>query len=125
MRLHRGCEFARLKDTGRRLVSGCLVANWLPLPPGSDPRLGVVTSRKIGSAVVRSRARRLLREAFRLTQPQLATPLTLVLVARASIVTKKLANVQHDLCGVLRRAGLLHESPAPAATPALPPERPS
>ena len=46
--------------------------------PGQSSRLGVVTSRKIGGAVARSRARRLLRESFRLHQRELAQAVDLV-----------------------------------------------
>ena len=34
-------------------------------------RLGIVTSKKIGNAVKRSRARRVIREAFRVIEPEL------------------------------------------------------
>jgi ribonuclease P protein component len=105
-RLKRPGEFARAKAEGRRLVIGCLIANVLPRPPGHTSRLGVVTSKKIGGAVVRSRARRLLRECFRLHQRELARPVDLVLVARPSIVGKKLADVENDLMRVLRQARL-------------------
>ena len=99
-------EFARAKAQGRRLVCGCLIANVLPRPPGQTNRLGVVTSKRIGGAVVRSRARRLLREGFRLHQRELMRPVDLVLVARPSIAGKKLAQVETDLLRVLRQARL-------------------
>ncbi len=69
------------------------------------PRLGVVTSRKIGGAVVRSRARRLLRESFRQHQHEFAQPVELVLVARNSIAGKKFAEVEKDFLAALNRAG--------------------
>ena len=56
--------------------------------------------------VARSRARRLLRECFRLHQRELARPVDLVLVARPSIAGKKLADVEMDLMRVLRQARL-------------------
>ena len=86
---------------------GCLIANWHPLPQGATPRLGVVTSRKIGGAVVRSRARRLLRESFRQHQNELAQPVELVLVARPSIAGRAFAEVEKDFLTTLQRAGLL------------------
>ena len=107
MRLKQGRDFARVKAQGKRLVCGCLIANWLELPPGRPLRLGVITSRKVGEAVARNRARRLLREAFRLHQHDLRCSVDLVLVARNSIAGKNLAGVEHDFLKALRQAKLL------------------
>jgi ribonuclease P protein component len=96
----------RLRQTGERLAQGCLIANWQPLPAGARPRLGVVTSKKIGGAVQRARARRLLRESFRLHQHDLARPVDMILVARNSIAGKGLAEVEKDYLLALKRAGL-------------------
>ena len=106
-RVQRSAEFAHIRQTGRRMVRGVLIANWTALPPDSPSRVGVITSRKIGSAVVRNRARRLLREAFRLHQHELQQPATIILVARNSIAGQGLAGVERDYVAVLRQAGLL------------------
>jgi len=97
----------RVRQVGQRLVHGCLIANWNPLPAGAQPRLGVVTSKKIGGAVTRNRARRLLRESFRRHQYELAQPVELVLVARNSIAGKDFAGVEKDYLAALKRAGLV------------------
>ena len=110
MRLKQPREFSRVRLEGRRLALGCLIANWRPLPPESPTRLGVITGKKIGNAVARSRARRLLRETFRRHQHELRHPLELVLVARESIAGKKLADVEQDYLATLRKAGLLKET---------------
>ena len=109
-RIKQGRDFARAKTQGKRVYSGCLIANWLVLPPGSPTRIGVITARKIGGAVARTRARRLLREAFRVHQPDLAQPVDLVLVAQPSIVDKAFADVERDYLAALRRARLLKEA---------------
>src|SRR6185369_17285869 len=101
-RLKTGRDFGRVRQGGERSVLGCLIANWLRLPPESRPRLGVITSRKIGNAVARTRARRLLREAFRLHQHELALPMDLVLVARPSIAGKGFAEVEKDFLTILQ-----------------------
>jgi len=109
-RIKQGRDFARAKAQGKRAAAGCLVANWLVLPAGSSTRLGVITGRKLGNAVVRVRARRLLREAFRLHQLELSQPLDLVLVARASIVGKGFSAVERDFLTALRQGRLLKEA---------------
>lgn len=106
-RLIRNRDFVRIRQKGQRLVLGCLIANWSPLPASETSRLGVVTSRKIGGAIVRNRARRLMRESFRLHQHEFARPVDLVLVARQSIAQKTFAAVEKDLLAVLKRASLL------------------
>jgi ribonuclease P protein component len=88
-------------------VKGCLIANWLRLPAESPSRLGVVVSKKVGGSVVRSRAKRLLRETFRVHQHELIEPLDLVLVARQSIVEKDFSGVERDFVATLQRSGLL------------------
>jgi len=109
-RIKQGRDFARAKTQGKRVSSGCLIANWLTLPAGSPTRLGVITARKVGGAVARTRARRLLREAFRLHQLELTQPVDLVLVAQPSIAGKAFVDVERDFLGALRRARLLKEA---------------
>ncbi|HEU5397400.1 MAG TPA: ribonuclease P protein component [Verrucomicrobiae bacterium] len=107
MRIQQGRDFSRVRQDGQRLVHGCLIANWRKLPEDSTSRLGVVTSAKIGNAVVRNRARRLFREAFRRHQHDFSGPIDLVLVARASIAGRAFADVEKDFLTTLRKAGLL------------------
>jgi ribonuclease P protein component len=108
-RVRWSAEFARIKIEGRRLAKGCLVGNWVERGgrAGEELRLGVVTPKSVGSAVERTRARRLLRESFRLHQGELKRPLTLVLVARRSIVGKVFSDVEMDYLNFVRQAGLV------------------
>lgn len=109
-RIKQGRDFARAKTQGKRVSSGCLIANWLTLPAGSPTRLGVITARRVGGAVARARARRLLREAFRIHQLALREPVDLILVAQPSIAGKGFADVERDYIAALRKARLLKEA---------------
>jgi ribonuclease P protein component len=91
------------------MTCGCLIANWQRLPTSARSRLGVVVSSRVGGSVQRSRARRLLRESFRLHQHELRQPVDLILVARPSIAGQALAGVEKDLLSALYRARLLQE----------------
>lgn len=62
----------------RIVVFGC--SNGL-----THPRLGISASRRLGGAVVRNRWKRLLREAFRLTRPQLPSGIDLIVIPRPNI----------------------------------------
>lgn len=112
-RLRQSRDFARLRRDGRRLAHGCLAANWQRHAGDAPPHLGVITSGRLGNAVVRNRARRLLREAFRRHQYALAGPVDLILVARQSIVGRRFPEVERDFLATMRRAGLLKPA-APA-----------
>ena len=110
MRLRVKGEFLKARNDGSRLAKGCLIANWLLKSELGHCRLGVITSRKLGKATVRARARRLMREAFRLHQHDFRKSVNLVLIARSSIVGKKLADVERDLLILLRQANLLKKT---------------
>ena len=106
-RIKQSRDFARARMKGKRLVSGCLILNWLP---ASATRLGVITGKKLGNAVARNRARRLMRESFRLHQHELVQPVDLVLVARPSLAGKTFGTVESDFLTALRQALLLKET---------------
>ena len=88
-RLQYGHQFRQIYERGRR-VEGRLLALYLLDEPATDAApsgraVGVVTGRKIGGAVQRNRARRLLREAYRLNKHKLKPNFQLVMVARNAI----------------------------------------
>ncbi len=60
--------------------------------PGS-PRLGVTASRKVGNAVVRARAKRLVREAFRATRELWTPGIDVVVIVKRSPEDSKLDTV--------------------------------
>jgi ribonuclease P protein component len=105
-RLQHSRQFRQVYDRGRRHAGKQFVLLVLAAPAG--PRqVGIVTSRQVGNAVARNRARRLLREAYRLHQHQLQDHLQLVMVARPAIVGRKLRDVEAELLGLAGAAGIL------------------
>jgi ribonuclease P protein component len=82
-RLQRPMDFRRVYDRRRSASDRWLIVyaceNGLP-----HRRFGMSVSRKVGSAVVRNRLRRLYREAFRLTRETLPPGLDIVVIPRGS-----------------------------------------
>ncbi len=95
-----------------RSVPGRFLVVWLRVAPDADRRLGVVTSRRtLPAAVARNRARRLMREAFRLNRAYLRPDVDLLLLARGRIEHVKRQDVEADFRATCRRAGIWRERP--------------
>jgi ribonuclease P protein component len=109
-RLQRGYQFRHAYENGRKFVGRLLVLYAVDEPAIAGRAVGVVTSRKIGDAVARNRARRLLREAYRLNKQKLKTNLQIVMIARSTINGKRLQDVEADVVRSFHAAGILNET---------------
>ncbi len=105
MRLRRTDDVRRVYDKGRSWAHPLLVL--IIRPNGLDfSRVGVTASRRVGGAVARNRAKRLLREAARRLYPQFGAGWDVMLVARVSILKAKEPQVEKALASLLKRSGL-------------------
>ncbi|MBI2844146.1 MAG: ribonuclease P protein component [Armatimonadetes bacterium] len=106
-RLTASTGFRTVYSRGRSYVSDLIVVYVLPRPGGSRFRFGFTAGKKIGGAVQRNRAKRLMREAARALIPRIAGSFDIVVVARHKINTAAFAEVKSMLEKLLTRAGVL------------------
>ncbi|MCU0519777.1 MAG: ribonuclease P protein component [Anaerolineae bacterium] len=106
MRLRRPEEFRRVRSEGRSWAHPLFVV-WRAPNLLDHSRVGITASRKLGCAVERNRARRLLREGMRHLYAHIASGWDIVLVGRSGLLSAKEAQVEIALRLVLTRANLV------------------
>lgn len=89
-------EFKRAYYRGRSFATPVIVVYVLKNRLGHN-RLGLTASKKVGCAVERNRARRVMREAYRLLEPTLGRGWDFVLVARTRTAHEKMQTVRSAL----------------------------
>jgi len=108
-RLRKAAEFQRVREGGRAWAHPLFVLS--AAPNGLErTRVGLLVSRRVGNAVKRNRARRLLREATRRWLPRVRPGWDMVIIARSPLVESKLQPVEAALERLLRKGSLLRET---------------
>ena len=101
------CDFRRVYGKGKSFQGPALVSYVLKNRAGIC-RIGITTSKKIGNAVQRNRARRVIREAYRsLTPPE--GGFDIVFVARTKTVRKKSTDISIIMHKHLVSAGVIKD----------------
>ena len=104
--LRRKSDFSTIynkgKSVGDRYVVLFYRKNNLPYN-----RIAYLASKKVGNAVKRNRARRLMKESFRLKKMEIPTGYDLIFIARNTITNRKCAEVKKSLESAFRRTGVI------------------
>ena len=99
-------EFRRLYQKGASAVGGPMVIYCRKNKLGHN-RLGITVSVKLGGAVVRNRARRRLREVYRLNKPCLKQGYDVILVARSRTLTGSWKELNDSFLRICRKVNIL------------------
>ena len=103
LKLRKQQEFQELFAQGRRYSGDLLSICVLKATP--EWKIGFVAGRRVGGAVQRNRAKRKMREAFRLNQHRFRGPCHLALVARSGCPSASYDQVAEELLSLLSQAG--------------------
>lgn len=104
--INRNTDFRRAYRRGKSCAHSVLVTYALKNRQGKT-RVGITTSKKIGKAVSRNRARRVIREAYRQLLPLLGSGWDVVFVARTKTVFSKTPRVQEVMRQQLASLGVI------------------
>lgn len=112
-RVRRRGEFQQVFNQGYRVTSRYFTL-LLAARPGAQARLGIVASRKLGDAVRRNRAKRLIRELFRRNHPlRAAGGLDMIVIPRRELFDAPYVDLDRDFQNAFRR-GSSRVAPAPS-----------
>lgn len=102
----RSGDFTRAYKKGKAWVNPLVVVyinkNWV-----GHTRVGITTSKKIGGAVQRNRAKRVIKSALYKTLPQNSGSYDIVFVARKTTTCIKSPKLEAVFAGIFKKAGLL------------------
>lgn len=107
-RLHRNSSFQAVYRSGKSYANKNMVLYVLP-QRGGQRRVGFAAGKRLGSAVVRNRVKRLLREAYRLNQHRLSAGFDLVIVGRQPLTGGGLSDAVAAFLQLCDRARILGE----------------
>jgi len=99
-------EFRRAYNKGKSFVAPLLVVYCLKRRQHCI-RVGITTGKKVGNAVHRNRARRVIRESCRHLLPDISEGWDLIFVARTRTAEVKQQEVEKEMLNLLKKAGVI------------------
>ena len=106
--LRKRSVFRKVYEEGRFIANRMMAVHFMPNPEHSR-RIGFSAGKRLGSAVLRNRCKRRLRECYRLHQLDVPAEMDMIIVARRSMVGAKWADIVAAYLEALRRSRLMIE----------------
>lgn len=105
-RITKNSEYRLVYKHGNYEVGRLCVIYRMPVAKQAT-RIGFVTGKKVGCAVERNRARRLLKEVYRLHQHDIREGYHIVMIGRAKLSTATYAQAEKEILYLLGRSKLM------------------
>lgn len=109
-RLRNNEDFNRVFRFGKSSANRQFVVYVLRNPKTEHFRVGISASKKLGSAVVRNRLRRVVKEIMRHHVGEIAPHHDLVIILRKPVAEMDFHAIEKSLLHVLRRASLIQKN---------------
>ena len=103
--LRRKSDFSAIYNKGKSIGERYIVLFYKKNNLGYDRR-AFLASKKVGKAVVRNRARRLMKESVRMLDGHFAEGYDYIFIARNTITKSKCADVKKSIEAAIKKAGL-------------------
>ncbi len=104
MRLRKSWEFLSVKKNGLRQKNRFF---WLQSTTNAEsddlPKLGIIASRRFGCAVKRNKAKRIIREIFRINRSHFPKGSRIVLIPRTAILSVPYREVESQLISAISK----------------------
>ena len=101
-------EYRKVYNGGKRYSNRCGLLYVVPVS-GASTRIGFVVTKKIGHAFARNRAKRLMKEVYRLHQHTVAEGYDLVLLAGRFLTQASYAEAEKAILSLFRKAGIMEK----------------
>ena len=104
--LRKQADFDKLYKNGKSAGDRYVVV--FARPNGLEiTRTAFLASKKVGNSVARNRARRLMKESYRLSLADIPTGMDIIFIARNTIKNKKQDEVERSLRAALTKVGII------------------
>lgn len=100
-------DFLKVYRSGKSYANRYLVMYLAPALEGSEGRIGISVSKKVGNSVVRHRVKRLIKESYRLQLNRFRSGYDIVVVARKEAKGRDYSEIESALLHLARLHGVL------------------
>lgn len=99
-------DFKRIFKNGRTIHTNDFVLIHLDNPQIKSPQAAVIASKKVGNAVKRNRAKRIVREIIRLERQDFTPGAQIIVICKPTITSVKFQDLQRKLTLTFKKAGV-------------------
>jgi ribonuclease P protein component len=105
-KLKKNFDFRKVYAKGSSIASKHIVFFWLKNEQSYN-RVGFLASKKVGKSVVRNRARRLMKETFRIYKEKIKQGYDFVFIARYTIKDATYHDVKNSMMYILKKSKIM------------------